>query len=153
VALRLHVGLLGDKAQRPAGLQNALIYFGQRSEPLSAGRGLQLGHGNEFPFQMVHANRAALDQNVSFPFDNLVELLVLVEKANDQIIDAEQRGSPEQASGKRIVVAYDGILHRVGKGHQHNQIEGIQLHQLALSRKPQHHHEKYIDDDRPEDFL
>ena len=69
------------------------------------------------------------------------------------MVDDEQRCGADQAAGDAIVFADDRVLHRVREGQQHNQIERIELRQLALARQPQPRDEKEVDDHRAQDFF
>ena len=80
-------------------------------------------------------------------------LAMAVEDAHHDIIDQEQRGGANQAPGHGVVVADDGILHGVGKRQQNHQVERIELRQLALARQPQGDNQKYINDQRAEEFF
>ena len=76
-----------------------------------------------------------------------------VRQSHDGVVDRQQRRGADQPAGDRVVLADDRVLHRVRNRQQHDEIERIELRQLALPGEPQHHDEKRVDDDGPKHFF
>ena len=75
------------------------------------------------------------------------------EEADDEVVHHQQRDGTDQPSGDRVVVADDRVLHRVRQREQHDEVERVELRQLAFAEDAQQHDEEDIDDDRPQDLL
>ena len=75
------------------------------------------------------------------------------QRADEHSVQQQEGCRPENSTGKRVVLADDGILNRVREEQQYDEIERIQLRQLTLAREAKADQEKGIDDDRPNDFL
>ena len=61
---------------------------------------------------MMPQNTAVSNQVVRATLD-LVELTIVVERPHDDRVDDQQRRRADDAAEQRIVVADDGVLHRV----------------------------------------
>src|SRR6266852_8599642 len=149
----LCVRLFAEESKGAAGFQDALLDFGQIRKALFACGSLQLRHGDQFIFQVFGVDFTGFDEDIGASFDKLVEFLVFVEEANDEIVGGQKRDSAEDAAGHRIVLADNGVLHGVGEGQQNDQVEGVQLNQLAFAGKTQHDHQEEVNDHRAKDFL
>ena len=54
-----------------------------------------------------------------------------------QPVDGQQAEGADHSAGNRVVVADNGVLHRVRQREQNNQVKRIQLRQLALTKDAQ----------------
>ena len=52
-----------------------------------------------------------------------------------------------------MIFADDRVLHGVGDGQQHHQVERVELRQLAFARQPQADNEEDVYHDGPDDLL
>ena len=59
----------------------------------------------------------------------------------------------DEAADERIVIADDRVLHRVRQQQQHDEIERIELRQLAFSGEAESEQEKRVDDHRAKELL
>src|SRR5581483_3284486 len=64
-----------------------------------------------------------------------------------------QRGGADDAAGDRDVVADDRVLQDVGEEEQHDEVEAVELPQLALARQPQRDDDESVDDNRAQNSL
>ncbi len=110
VANGFEVGLLTDEGKSAAGLQDALIDFGERSEALFAGSCLQLRQGDEFVLQVLSAHLAVFHQNIGLSFDQLIQFLVTVQEADHQVVGGEERSCAQKPPGDGVIVSDDGVL-------------------------------------------
>ncbi len=122
-------------------------------EALPAADALQLRHRDQLLRQCALVDLALVDEDARFSFQHLVESPVPEEEADDDIVREQERKRTDEASGDAVVIADDGVLHRVRQRQQHDQVERIELCQLALAEYAQQHDEKDINEDRPDDFL
>jgi hypothetical protein len=74
-------------------------------------------------------------------------------KTHIEIVGCQEYGRTDQAADDGVVIADDGVLHRVGKGQENDEVEGIELRQFAFAGEAQPNDEKKIDDDWPENFF
>ena len=75
------------------------------------------------------------------------------EKSDHEIIRHQQRDRADRPAGHRVVIADDRVLHGVRKRQQHDEIEWIELRQLAFPEHAQQHDQHDVDDDGPDDFF
>jgi len=101
---------------------------------------------------MVSQDAPVSNEVVGPPLD-LVQLAIVIEEANDDGVHDEEHRRADDSADERIVVADDGVLHRVRQQEQDDEVERIDLRQLALAGEPQSDEEKPVDDDRPQDLL
>ena len=59
---------------------------------------------------------------------------------------SEQRRRADDPANERIVIADDRVLHRVRQQQQHDEIERIELRQLAFAGEAKSDQEKGVDD-------
>src|SRR5262249_60371331 len=97
-----------EKGNCPPRFKHSALDFHQRGEPLLMCRRLQFRQGDEFLLQPIHSNLPVLDQDVSVALDQLIELLVAVEKAYDEIVHDEEGGRADNATRYRIVITDNG---------------------------------------------
>jgi hypothetical protein len=64
--------------------------------------------------------------------------------------DAERA---DDAARDRVVVADHGVLHHVGDGEQHDQVERRELADLPLVAEAEREEQEHVDGGRPQDFL
>ena len=77
----------------------------------------------------------------------------MVERADDDRVDEEQRRRADDAADQRIVIADDRVLHRVRQQEQHDEIERVELRQLAFAGESESDEKEPVDDERPEELL
>jgi hypothetical protein len=130
-----------------------LFDFGKRCEPLFPRGGFELLHSNEFLFQTLFVYLAVLNQQVGLAFNQLVELPVVVEEANDQVVGDEQGSGADQPAEYAVVFPDDGVLHGIGQSEQNDQVERIQLDEFALPGEPKTDYQEAVNDNRPKDFF
>ena len=65
----------------------------------------------------------------------------------------QQRAAADDPADERVVVADDRVLHRVREQEQHDEVERIELRQLAFAGESKSAEEKRVDGDRPEELL
>ena len=116
-------------------------------------RRLELGERDQLGLQAIEADLPVLDEDIRLALDQALQLLVAVEEADHERVHAEQGRGAEQPARDRVVVADDGVLHRVREREQHDQVEGIELRQLALAGEPEAEHQETVDDDGPQHLL
>src|SRR5712692_421159 len=109
----LRSGFFAEKGNFPPRFKHGTLDFRQRGEPLLMRRRLQFRQGDEFLLQPIHSNLPVLNQYVSVAFDQLIELLVAVEKAYDEIVHDEEGCRADNATRYRIVITDDSVLHGV----------------------------------------
>src|SRR6266851_4002501 len=81
-----------------------------------------------------------------------VQALVLVQKTHDQVVHEQERDRTDDPTRNGIIIADDGVLHRVGQRQQDDEVEGIELRELALPGHPQAHDEKHVDHQRAQNL-
>ena len=59
----------------------------------------------------------------------------------------------DQTANERIVIADDRVLHRVGEQEQHDEIERVELRQLALAGEPEPDEQERVDDERANELF
>jgi len=143
---------LGDEREGAAGLEPALVDVGERGDSLAPGRRLELVHRDQLALEMMAEETAVSNERVRPAFDR-VELAVVVERAYDERVDRQQRRRADDAPEQRIVIADDRVLHRVREQQQHDEVERVELRQLAFPRDAQSDEEKDVDDDRADQLL
>jgi hypothetical protein len=84
MACRIGVRFPGDERQSAAGFQDALVHVHQVAEALLTRGGFKLCHGNQFPLQVLRVKFSALDQDVCFAFNKLIQILVAIQESNYQ---------------------------------------------------------------------
>jgi hypothetical protein len=117
------------------------------------GDGEQFFLGEKLLFEGTLADDAIEDQHTLGAPERLVHLWRTVEQADDDPVDAEQRKRSDDASGDGVVVADDGVLHRIREREEHNQIEGVELGELALAEDAEENDERQVDDDRAQNLF
>ena len=145
--------LLAGERNRAAGIERGAVHFSEVAESLFVRGGFEFLEREYFLRQLVLEDLPVFDQHRGLAFDQPVQFLVAEQKAHDEIVDQQQRRGADDAARHAVVVADDGVLHRVRQREQDDQIKRIELRQLALSRQAQSDHQKKIDDDRAQDFL
>ena len=109
----------------------------------------QLRDGHQFLAQAVMTDFPVLDQHGGLALDQPIEILVLPEEAHDGIVDRQERRGAEDATRHRIVVADDRVLHRVRERQQDDEIERVQLRELALAGETQPDDQERVHQHRP----
>ena len=85
-------------------------------------------------------------RRVARPSRSAGEALGAEEHADDEPVDGEQAEGADDAAGDGVVVADDGVLDGVGEREQDDEVEGVELRQLALAEDAQQHHQDQVDD-------
>jgi len=89
----------------------------------------------------------------SSAFDQLIQFSVIVKEANHKIVGGEQGSSADNSAEDAVVLSDDGVLHRVRKRQQYDQVKWIELDEFALPGEPQADDQEGINDDRPKDLF
>ena len=71
--------------------------------------------------------------------------LVAAHHPHDEGVEGHQDDGPEQAARHRVVVADDGVLHHVAEEQQHDEVERVELGQVAFSAQPQQEEDAAVD--------
>src|SRR5260221_5520820 len=145
-ALPLH----GERAAR---LEDAVLDFVDAFEALAPADAMELGDGDQFPGQFLLLDLSVADERRVAALQDLVEAAVPEEIADDDVVREEQREGADETAGHAVVVPDDRVLHRVGEREQHDEIERIELGQLALAEDPQEQDQEDVDEDRADDLL
>ena len=95
----------------------------------------QLFAGEGLPRQGFGVDLAIAHENRSSSFQDACELWGPEQNAHDQPVDCEQAEGPDDAAGDGAIVSNDGVLNRVRKRQQNDQIKRVQLRQLAPDRR------------------
>src|SRR5947209_17476922 len=74
------------------------------------------------------------------------------EKSHDDVVHGEQQRGAEDSTRDRVVVADDRVLQRVREHEEHDEVERIELPELALPGDAQSYQKKDVDDERADDF-
>jgi|SRR5215475_9221448 len=91
-------------------------------------------------------------ERVGMPFDGL-ELSIVVERAHDDGVDQQQEAAADQTARERIVIADDRVLHGIREQQQNDEVEGVQLGELAFAGQAQANQEKGIDREGSQELL
>ena len=70
----------------------------------------------------------------------------LEQRAHDEPVDGQQAECADDAASHGVVVADDGVLHRVREREQNHQVERVKLRQFALAKDAQQHHQRQVHD-------
>ena len=79
--------------------------------------------------------------------------LVPVQEADHGVVDEQQRRRPDDPAGHRVVVADDRVLDGVRQSQQNDQVERVELRQLALAGQPETDDQERVDQDGAQDLL
>ena len=112
--------------------------------------GLELDSRNQLLAEPILPDDAVLNQHIGIAFHEPFEFFVFEEEADDDVVDDEQRRRADDSAGHAVVVADDGVLHRVRQGEQHDQIQRVQLRQLAFTGDAEPGDQEEIDRDGPQ---
>jgi len=75
------------------------------------------------------------------------------EYAHDDGVQQEEGARPYEPANQRIVIADDRVLDGVGQQQQDDEVERIELRQLAFAREAKPDQQKGVDDRRANDLL
>ena len=99
-------------------------------------RGLELWTRDQFAPQSIFLDDAVIDQQFRIAFNQAFEPLMSVEESYDARVDQQQSRRADQPAREAVVVANDGVLHGIGQREQHDEIEWVELCELALAGDP-----------------
>ncbi len=153
VPRRFHRRLLGEEGDGASRIEHRAIDLVERREALLVRGRFEIVDRDQLVSQPVGQERAVLDEDVGVPLDEPIQLLMSVEKPDDDGVDREQRRRADEAPCDAVIFPDDRVLHGVRQRQEHDQIEGVQLRQLALARQTQPDDKEEIDDDRPKHLL
>ena len=132
VAHLIRYRLLHNEGYRSARLQNRTFHFIQTAEALPMGYCFQFLARKQLLSQLLFVDFSILDQSARRALDRPVQIFVAVQESHHEVVDQQQRRGANDAAGHGVVVADDGVLHRVREREQHHQVERIQLRQFAF---------------------
>ena len=136
-----------------AWLKDAFVDFGERVKALFSRCRFKLRRSDQLFLQSRASQFAIFDQHIGVSLDNLLEFVVTIKKTDHEIVDEQQGSGADQATGDAVIVTDDGILHRIRKGQQNDEVERIKLDQLAFSGESEAHDQERVHNDRPENLL
>ncbi|HEX4054644.1 MAG TPA: hypothetical protein VHX86_10305 [Tepidisphaeraceae bacterium] len=144
---------LGDEGDGAGRLQDGAVHFGEGAEPLAMrGRG-QFGTVHQLAVEVCRENPAMADEIIAIAFHELFQPPVAMDESDDEIVHKQECGRPEESAGDGVVVADDGVLHRIRQGQQDDQVERIELRQLAFPGQPEADEQEQVHANGAKDFF
>jgi hypothetical protein len=130
--------------ERPVRFKDAPMDIAMVLETLAMNNFDQFLACESFALQCLAIDVPVVDQDSGTSFEGAVQSRGVEEKPNHDPIDGKQAEGANQTAGHRIVVADDGVLHRVREREQHDQIERIQLRELALAEQSEQQDQRQV---------
>ena len=146
------VGVPLDERQRAAGLEATSLTCASDSMPCRRAAASSSATVISSRSRWWRRSRPLSNERVRLSLDR-VELAIVVERAHDDGVRGGGARRADEPANERIVIADDRVLHRVRQQQQHDEIERIELRQLAFAGEAKADQQKGVDDRRANELL